>query len=109
MDAREHTRSDVCPPLGRVFSSALAELFLRMKWGIHPLLLGVSVGVRLLNVEEKVQPEDGLALTHALSCAAEHHQAEDARTRQCNLRKTNRPTTHILDAKLLIILNKCKY
>lgn len=63
IDARERSRSEFRLPLGRVFSSALAELFLRMKLGIHPLLFGVSVGVRLPNVEEKVQPEDGLKLT----------------------------------------------
>lgn len=46
-------------------SSEVTELFLRMKLGIHPLLFRVSVGVGLLNVEEKVQPEDGLEHSRA--------------------------------------------
>lgn len=81
MNAREHTRSDVCPPLGRVFLWALAELFLRMKVGIHPLLLGVSVGVRLLYVEEKVQPEDGLTLTRCRRLAPPGGRRVKARDR----------------------------
>lgn len=73
-----------------------------MKLGIHPLLFGVSVGVRLPNVEEKVQPEDGLPLTR---CRVQLSTTRRKKRESARERPVAYIIVHILAANLVIILS----